>query len=242
MAKDLENTMVGNDVYILTNINAETTNGLIIQLTQWVNNISFVKKGDLFYKEQNIKTGEDSNIRIINAKEATNKIYGPNEEIPKHIPTLNVWINSCGGNQSILLSILNVFNIASAKGTIIRTYNIGHADSSASMIAVSGTKGYRFMGEDAYNMIHYGLSNGSINHPNEVESVMQDFKRAINVTSEIYANRTNLTKTEILNYQNIEGSGRLNSAQCLEKGLCDWVITNDGRFVNNVNELKQKQR
>ena len=242
MAKDLENTMVDNNVYILTGIDAETTNGLIIQLTQWVNKIPFVKKGDLFYKEQKIIPAKDSSVRIITAKEAQNKIYGPHEEIPEHIPTLNVWINSNGGNQFQLLSMLSIFNIASAKGTIIRTYNIGHADSSASMIAISGTHGYRFMAEDAFNMIHYGLSRGSINHPNEVEGVMQDFARSINVTSGIYTTKTNLSKKELSKYQNIEGSGRLNSMQCLEKGICDWVITNDGRFVNNVNELKQNQR
>ena len=42
MAKDLENTMVGNNIYLLTAINAETTNGLIIQLTQWVNKLPVV--------------------------------------------------------------------------------------------------------------------------------------------------------------------------------------------------------
>ena len=74
MAKDLENTMVDNNVYILTGIDAETTNGLIIQLTQWVNKIPFVKKGDLFYKEQKIIPAKDSSVRIITAKEAQNKI------------------------------------------------------------------------------------------------------------------------------------------------------------------------
>ena len=37
-------------------------------------------------------------------------------------------------------------------------------------------------------------------------------------------------------------SGLLNAGQCLKKGLCDWVITNDGRFVNNIAELKSKHR
>ena len=33
-----------------------------------------------------------------------------------------------------------------------------------------------------------------------------------------------------------------NAKQCLEKGLCDWIITNDGRFINDVKDLKTKQR
>ena len=145
MAKDLENTMVGNNVYILTDINAETTNGLIVQLTQWVNNMPFAKRDDLFYKEQKIQ-----------AKEAQNKIYSPYDEIPDCIPTLNVWINSGGGKTFLMQSLLSMFHLASAcHGVIIKTYNLARACSSSSIIAISGTKGYRFMAEDAYNGINF---------------------------------------------------------------------------------------
>jgi hypothetical protein len=81
-----------------------------------------------------------------------------------------------------------------------------------------------------------------LNHPCELEYIVKDLKKAINITRNVYLEKTNLTKKEISKFYNIEGSGRLNAIQCLDKGLCDWIITNDGRFVNNVAELKNKQR
>ena len=217
MAKDLENSMNGNNVYILTDINPETTNELIMQLAQWVDRLE--------------------------PKKYPEKIFTPYEIIPQDTNVLNVWINSAGGNQSQMLSLLNMFNIASAKGTIIKTYNIGRANSSASMIAVSGTRGYRFMYQDADNLIHYGCSRNTMNHPNELESINKDLKKSINITRNIYLNKTKLTDKEISKYHNIEGAGKLNATQCLNKGLCDWIITSDGRFIKNVAELlKTKQR
>jgi len=242
MAKDLENIMEDNNVFILTNINAETTNGLIIQLTQWLNNLPFQKRDDTFYKTQKIKTSTDSTVFIINAKQAEDTLYKPTEIIPEHIPVLNVYINSNGGNHSQTFSLLSLFDQARAKGAIIRTHNIAHADSCASMIAVSGTKGYRYMAQHAYQVIHYGTSTTTMKHPSELDYINIDFNRAIDTTSAIYLNRTNLKKDEINQYYNIEGSGLLNAEQCLEKGICDWVITNDGRFVNDVKELRQIQR
>ena len=215
MAKDLENTMNGNNVYILTDITAETTNGLIMQLAQWVNGLC--------------------------PKKCPVKIYTPYETIPEGTNVLNVWINSGGGNQSQMLSLLSMFNIASAKGTIIKTYNIGRASSSASMIAVSGTKGYRFMYQDADNLIHYGCSRSSMNHPSELESINKDLKKSINITRNIYLTKTNLADEEISKFYNVEGTGKLNADQCLKKGLCDWIITNDGRFVKNIKEMKTRE-
>jgi len=214
MAKDLENTMNGNNVYILTEINPETTNGLIMQLAQWVNSLE--------------------------PKKYPVKLYTPYEIIPEGTNILNVWINSGGGNQSQLLSLLNMFNIASAKGTIIKTYNIARANSSASMIAVSGTKGYRFMYQDADNLIHYGCSRSTMNHPNELESINKDLKKSINLMRNIYLTKTNLSDQEISKFYDIEGAGKLNAVQCLKKGLCDWIITNDGRFVKNIKEIKTR--
>ena len=213
---ELKNIMKNNNIWILTTINDETTSGLIQQLTEYINSI---KKVSL-----------------------PHKIYAPYETIPSTTPVLNVYINSCGGKTLVLQSILSMFHQASAMGTIIKTYNIAHADSSASMIAVSGTKGYRYMAEDAYNIIHFGNINNSINHLNEIEFSNQYVKNWYTKAQNLYLRTTNLTKKELTKYYNVEQSGFLTAEQCLEKGICDWVITNDNRWVNCVSELKNKAR
>ena len=218
MANSLENTMVDNNVYLLTQINGETTNGLIMQLTRWVNALP------------------------VASKKSDYKIYSPYEAIPNDMPILNVWINCGGGNSTQTLSILNMFHIASARGTIIKTYNIGRATSSASMIAVSGTHGYRYMGEDTFNMIHYGNSKYEIDHPGENEFNNINFKRHLQSMYDLYQINTRLTKKEIKKYFETECAGQLYADQCLNKGLCDWVITKDGKFVNDVSQLKSNQR
>ena len=218
MAKDLENTMVDNNIYLLTQISPETTNGLIMQLTRWANALPVAKPTDSL------------------------KIYSPYEIIPNNIPVLNVWINCSGGNSVQTISILNMFHIASARGTIIKTYNIGRASSSASMIAVSGTPGYRYMGEDTFNMIHYGNSKFEIDHPEENEYNNINFKKHLNAMYNLYQKNTLLTKQELNKYFKTEGAGQLYAEQCLTKGVCDWVITNDGRFVNNIAELKKQNQ
>lgn len=219
MAKDLENNMVDNNIYLLTQINPETTNSLIMQLTRWVNALPVANKKDIC------------------------KIYSPYEVIPNDIPVLNIWINCSGGNSVQTKSILNMLHMASARGTIVKTYNIGRVSSSASMIAVSGTHGYRYMGQNTYNLVHYGKSQYEINHLDEAKYAIRDFENHRNEMYDLYQQNTKLTKEELEKYFNTEDSGQLYAEQCLEHGLCDWVITNDGRFVNNIAELnKQNQK
>ena len=219
MAKDLENTMVGNNVYLLTEITPESTNGLIIQLTQWVDNLPILRPKTEY------------------------RIYTPYEPIPKNTPVLNVWINCCGGNTNQRQSILTLFDIASIRGTVIKTYNLRQASSCASQIAVSGTHGYRYMSESAYNFIHFGSMQGTVKHANEIEYISSQFTQQNLESRDIYLRNTKLTKKELTKFQNEECSGMLYAQQCLQKGLCDWVITNDGRFINSVAELtKQNTR
>ena len=215
MAKDLENTMVGNSVYFLVDINPETTNGLIVQLTQWLSTLPVSK------------------TPII---DASCKIYKPFESIPENIPVLNVYINSCGGNVAQTQPILTVFHDAHARGAIIKTYNLFRASSGASTIAVSGTHGYRYMAQNAYNFIHFGDISATSNHTDEIEFATKNFQRHDELSRTAYLTNTKLTKKEINKYYNTEGSGKLFAEQCLIKGLCDWVITPHG-WTNNVQDL-----
>lgn len=242
MAKEteLKNAMVDNNIYILTTISPETTNELIAQLSHWVDVLPFPN-----YVEKNQPTtGNDiseDEIRIISGK-YSKKMYSPYEMVPTSCPTINVYINSNGGKTLVMQSILTLFNMASAKGTIIKTYNLASASSSASMIVISGTPGYRYMAENAYNYIHFGRYSADTAHTDEIDILTNDLKTFDKTTRLMYLNNTKLTNKELTRYYNTEGAGRLYADQCLQKGLCDWVITNDGRFVNNIAELKSKHR
>jgi ATP-dependent protease ClpP protease subunit len=238
----MENSMKDNNVFLTVQLNPETTNGVIRDMTTWLNNIPFVKKGNMFYKREALADIDNPDKAIFSSIAATDKIYTPYEEIPKHIPVLNVYINCSGGDALQLKSILSMFHMASARGVIIRTYNIGRASSSASMIAISGTHGYRIMDEYAFNLIHYGTSKSTIERENEVEFALKDLETYHAQTRDIYLSNTKLTNKELTKYYNFEGSGQLFAKECLQKGLCDWIATKDGRFINNIKELQSRQK
>lgn len=233
MAKDLENTMINNNLYIMTTINSETTMDALIKLTQWVDALPICKKNAIV-KPKKIT---DDTVYVIGAK-----IFSPYEAIPSNSPVLNVYINCNGGTCMMTDSILTLFNIASSKGTIIKTYNLNVAGSSASRIAVSGTKGYRYMAQNAYNFIHYGDVSVNVNRASDLEYLQKRPQRHLDLLKQTYVDNTKLTDKEINTFLSIENSGLLSAKECLEKGLCDWVITNDGRFINEIKDIKTRQR
>jgi len=239
MAKEIENTMVDNNVYISTEINQQTTNGLIAQLSQWVDKLPFKTNNQTKNIHPSEKDISDDTVYVIGD---SYKIYTPYETIPNNIPVLNVWVNSCGGKTNQMQAILTLFHIATAKGAIVKTYNLRQASSCGSMIAISGTHGYRYMAQDAFHYIHYGSLSLTVAAETEQEFASRDFQQFGEETKNIYLNNTKLTKKELTKYYSKENSGLLLADKCLAKGVCDWVITNDGRFVNTVEELKQLTR
>jgi ATP-dependent protease ClpP protease subunit len=123
-----------------------------------------------------------------------------------------------------------------AKGSIIRTYNMSYASSNAGIIAISGSKGYRYMGSHAYNLIHFGKFTSTSTSPYELEQSHTNMKYDIREYKDLYLKNTNLSEEEIDSYFNHEGSGKLYAKDCLAKGLCDYVITPRG-WTNNVEDL-----
>lgn len=242
MAKDTENIMEDNNLYIMTSISQDTTNNLIIKLSKWVDTLPFAKKTEhtaLVKNEQDPIT--DDSVYIIGKRNST-KIFSPYEILPKDQPVLNIYINSPGGIFEQTYPILSLIDMASARGAIIKTYNLYSAASCASIIALSGTHGYRYMAERAHNLIHFGNRSISYHQESELVNKTKYIDQETFFFKEPYLLRTKITKKELKKYFDHEGSGLLNAAQCLDKGLCDWVITNDGRFVNNISELKSNQR
>ena len=131
-----------------------------------------------------------------------------------------------------------MFYIAKIRGAIIETYNIGRANSASSMIAVSGTPGHRYMNEYATHTIHYGKSSCEINHPDEAKFAIKDFNNVVNMVYDIYLSNTKLTKKDLSKYLRIEGSGQLSAKECLQKGVCDYVITKH-KITHSIADLKR---
>lgn len=211
-----ENSMIGNDIFITTNINEETTSNMIKSFARWVQNATLPRRAENDQKNKQNKP----------------KIIAPYDAWPAGQPVLNIYLATPGGDAYVLQSILTLMHMAQAKGTIVRTYNISRASSCGSLIAVSGNKGYRYMAENAYNLIHYGHVAISTIRQDEVEYQVNTIKEHTKLMEKIYLQTTKLSKQELAKFFETEGAGKLSASQCLQKGICDWIITNDGKYIN----------
>lgn len=68
--------------------------------------------------------------------------------------TINIYINSPGGDVYSCLGLYDVIQRIKAKGIKIKTLNIGMAASAASIILMAGTKGFRECLPNSTVMVH----------------------------------------------------------------------------------------
>lgn len=214
---DIKNIITGNTIYIRTQINMDTTKDVISGLA------------DI---EQNMKVGRPSDPDI--------QGYSPTVALPMGKTVVNVYISSSGGEDTVTFAIINLFDMIKVKGGIIRTYNISHAASNAGVIAIYGSKGFRYMASHAYNLIHFGKYTITTARQPEMEQAFMNMKDDNAEYKDLYLKNTKLTEQEINKYFDSEGSGKLFAKDCLAKSLCDWVVTPNG-WTNKVADLIQQK-
>lgn len=214
---DIKNIITGNNIYIRTQINLDTTMDVINGLV------------DI---EQNMKVGRYSDLDI--------QEYTPTVALPMDKTVVNVYISSGGGEDTVTFAIINLFDMIKAKGGIIRTYNISYAASNAGVIAIYGSKGFRYMASHAHNLIHFGKYTTTTARQSEMEQAFMNLKDDNAEYKDLYLKNTKLTEQEINKYFDNEGSGKLFAKDCLAKSLCDWVITPNG-WTNKVEDLIQQK-
>ena len=201
------NYIAGHKIFLLDKLNDETCAELIGNISNMVDNIKWQHQYDTISTQIN-------NPYKINA---TPQI-------------IDVFINSPGGSVNFMNSIIALLTIARAKNAIIRTNVIGNACSCASMIAVQGTPGFRIMYEQSYHLIHYGSSKYTVNKPTEIDSATRYEKEMRENLNAIYMNNTGLTKSDLAKFQKTEYN-YIPAMKCLDKNICDWVLTANGQFI-----------
>lgn len=96
------------------------------------------------------------------------------------VGVIKVFIDSNGGYARYLYDLLALIERAKAMGVIVETYVFGMAASCGSILAASGTKGFRFIGENAHHMCHLGaggfIATSDEQLKRESEHVQHHFK------------------------------------------------------------------
>jgi len=73
---------------------------------------------------------------------------------------IEMYINSDGGSGYLLFQIIELVELAKRKGVKVRTIVSSHAYSCGSMLAITGTKGERYISHFAEHLAHHGQFDG----------------------------------------------------------------------------------
>lgn len=122
-------------------------------------------KNGVFTLYLNKSLGEDNLI------EDLARIFEENTSVKK----IELMIDSLGGSIDRAYAVVNFLKNIEKKGVILETVVTGRAYSAASLIAAAGTKGYRFLGENAGVMIH----TASFQPDFDSSKVSEDEKKAL---------------------------------------------------------------
>lgn len=215
-----QNYVCGNKIFILGSISSKETSELIGNISNMVDRLQWQPVFD------------PESIQI------TNPYKLPTTASSRSV--IDIYINSNGGTVYVLNGIIGLLNLARAKGAIIRTNVLGTAYSCASVLALQGTPNFRIMNEMAIFGIHYGSSTYSVSNDGDIDNALKSERNLRNKMKSIYQKNTNIPKYALDKMMQTEHND-ISSEECLKLGICDWILTNDGKFVNR-NTIMQKTR
>lgn len=84
------------------------------------------------------------------------------DQAEKNDHDIEIFIDSLGGDGYACLDIFHLVEYAKRRGITVKTIVPAMAASSASVIAVAGTIGHRYIGPYAEQLVHYGQFGGVV--------------------------------------------------------------------------------
>lgn len=132
--------------------------------------------------------------------------------------TINVHINSLGGDTFTGVAIYNLLRTKSKTSKII-TYVDAIAASAASIIAMAGDK--IIMPSNTLMMIH-NCWTLSIGNANELRKTASDMDKIMDAVIQCYLSKIKITEEELRTL--LDDETYLTAQEALEKGFCDEVL------------------
>jgi ATP-dependent protease ClpP protease subunit len=88
--------------------------------------------------------------------------------------SLEVWINSDGGDSYRAFALVELMEHAKARGVTVKTFVLHCGHSAASLVSVAGTLGHRYVAKRATMLVHYGSVDTTFTHPTDMERNFED--------------------------------------------------------------------
>ena len=127
-------------------------------------------------------------------------------------------INSHGGYTRILYQLLSIIENAKAAGVVVETRALSVAMSCGSILAASGTKGHRFIGENTTHLCHLGSSGFRVDTDTQLDRLYKNSKTHFNRIRNLY---TKYAKIPDLENAIKDDALFIYDEQCIEWGLAD---------------------
>ena len=148
-------------------------------------------------------------------------------------PIIDIFIDSNGGATRILQDITTLLNIAKSRGAIIRTTVLSSAYSCGSLLAIQGTPGFRIMAAHAKHLVHFGSMRFGGASETQIQKEEKNAKHQKQFSKDLYSTYTKMPPKTIQKLCSGEGDF-LGAEQCLENGLCDWIIGEHGKLIGRT--------
>lgn len=136
-------------------------------------------------------------------------------------PSINIYINSYGGEAKELFAMLSILEMAKRRGIKIVTHVLGCAYSAGSLLAVYGD--HRTMSKYADHLLHLGCSGASFTTFEQLKRETENNVKHFNKILEIYAQHTKISKKKLSEMLK-DDKLYLDPQQCLEYGICDEIL------------------
>ena len=147
---------------------------------------------------------------------------------------IDLYINSFGGYAHLAFQLISLVETAKREGIVVRTIIPDVAYSAGSLLAVTGTPGYRFMERKANHLVHYGTAGGSNEStPEQLERIFEEKRRHFKKMRQHYLDYTNIPADELDVLMN-DDAAYLPAAKCVKWGMADAYM--DKFYPGTVND------
>lgn len=151
------------------------------------------------------------------------KILAGSANLAPNLKRLTFNINSVGGEVPQLSALLTTIDFARQNGFQIATYVLGQACSCASMLAMYGDKGLRFIGRTSSHLVHHFSHGCVISTREEIERTYANHKGMDEIIKQLYLSNTKLSSKQYDEFVSCDWK-TLYAKDCVKYGLADHII------------------
>jgi ATP-dependent protease ClpP protease subunit len=147
---------------------------------------------------------------------------------------IDLYINSFGGYAHLAFQLISLVEMAKRENIIVRTIVPDVAYSAGSLLAVTGSPGYRFIERKANHLVHYGTAGGSNEStPEQLQRIFEEKGRHFKKMRQHYLDYTNIPPEELDRLMN-DDMAFIPAAKCIRWGMADGYM--DKFFPGTVND------